>query len=534
MTTERPGDRSALPGSKLGDFAEIVRRLSELVDHVGRDRFSSIYSLVPVAVQLLGLDNPLAGSGRSPFSIISMLPFVRDERVVKYDLSLTLEERRELIDEIYDMSGPLLLGEQDEYTALSCEVTHHARFAADLPAARDYVEQMTAKFELLRPLVMALKSKGRGRFAHIAHYGYDGDLERERRVLRHLSPELQEKWLERSFPTVLEMSLRGFRGEVADIRGWMIIVNNSTNQLLMSNELRKRKIVQCAKLAHALGANVAGMAGLIAYFGRGGYQLAEQFPDLGFTTGHAYTIGNILQIAEVSAARAKLDLSQAVACVVGAAGSIGSGCARLLAERGVKKLLLIDIRGPEALQRLVSEIRRVAPALEIELFSTVRNMRGADLTIVATNSPRIILEAEMVKPGGIVIDDSFPKNVPQTLNQDRPDCIALDGSMVRLPRHLDMELARNMPDAMDVPLTRMLSCYEIYGCLAETFTLAASDHRGTFGLGASDPALAKQITHTAQALGFGTAPLQFFGYCVPPERFERAARARAEADSGAQ
>src|SRR5437762_5987531 len=116
-------------------------------------------------------------------------------------------------------------------------------------------------------------------------------------------------------------------------------------------------------------------------------------------------------------------------------------------------LVFTVVRGPKSVSPRVADSRRSTPDLEIELHQSVRNMSAADLTIVATNSPRIIIEPDMVKPGAIVIDDSFPKNVPETLTEARDDCIAVDGSMVRLPRRLDMELARNMPDAMDVPLT---------------------------------------------------------------------------------
>jgi hypothetical protein len=74
----------------------------------------------------------------------------------------------------------------------------------------------------------------------------------------------------------------------------------------------------------------------------------------------------------------------------------------------------------------------------------------------------------------------------------------------------------------------MISCQEIYGCFAETLTLAAVHHTGNYGLGPSDPNLAKDIYHKAQRLGFRTAPLQFFGQAVGRKRFEEAARARDE------
>ena len=63
---------------------------------------------------------------------------------------------------------------------------------------------------------------------------------------------------------------------------------------------------------------------MIASFGQGGYYLSERFPKLGFTTGHAYTIGNIIDIAHASSDRTRLPLDEATVAIIGAAGSIGS------------------------------------------------------------------------------------------------------------------------------------------------------------------------------------------------------------------
>jgi hypothetical protein len=82
-----------------------------------------------------------------------------------------------------------------------------------------------------------------------------------------------------------------------------------------------------------------------------------------------------------------------------------------------------------------------------------------------------------------------------------------------------------VPNLLDVPLTRMISCHEIYGCFAETLTLAAQGHAGNYGLGRSDPALAHDILGRARQLGFRMAPLQFFGEAIGERRFRAAAGA---------
>ena len=68
---------------------------------------------------------------------------------------------------------------------------------------------------------------------------------------------------------------------------------------------------------------------------------------------------------------------------------------------------------------------------------------------------------------------AFQKTCP-TIAKERDDLIALDGGIVRLPASIRLERARNVPNVMDVPLTRMISCLEIYGCFAETQSPSSS------------------------------------------------------------
>ena len=69
----------------------------------------------------------------------------------------------------------------------------------------------------------------------------------------------------------------------------------------------------------------------------------------------------------------------------------------------------------------------------------------------------------------------------------------------------------------------------MYGCFAETLILAACGHRGNYGLGPSDPRLARDILAKGQEIGFSLAPLQFFGQAWREERFHRVAQVRRQA-----
>ena len=99
-------------------------------------------------------------------------------------------------------------------------------------------------------------------------------------------------------------------------------------------------------------------------------------------------------------------------------------------------------------------------------------MKKADIVIVATNSPTSLINSQYLKKGAIVIDDSFPKNISKDMLRKRKDVILLEGGITKLPSDIDVFFGRNMPDLMDLPLTRAISCKEIYGCFAETLVLA--------------------------------------------------------------
>lgn len=494
--------------------------MERLVEALPGTPFGSLYHVLPLATQLLGLENPLFGSGRSPYSIISILPRLQRSDLAGWNSTLSLHERRGLLDAAYDMTAPILLGEEDAFVATQVELS-----GLDGDDATTLAADLQALMTRLRPLALRLKADRPGTFAHIAHFDSIEDLRREYAWLADAAPETVERWCDRSFPTVVELTFRGFPTGVADVTGWVLLLSNTTEQLMNNSRLRKAKIMQAARLAQALGANTVGMAGLIAFFGNGGHLLSETFPQLGFSTGHAYTIGNILEIAQTSAARVGLPLADSIVAVVGAAGSIGSGTAKLFARSGVKRLLLIDI-WTERLADVAREIAAINPDLPIECSVSLSEMRRADLTVVATNSTRRIVESEHIKPGAIVIDDSFPKNVAETLPRERSDIIVLEGGAVRLPRTIEVDRARNLPNIADVPFTRMVSCQEIYGCFAETLTLAVYDQRANYGLGRSDPALAVDIMAKANRLGIGMAPLQFYGEALNEARISRVVSAR--------
>lgn len=513
--------------SHIKNFEKVIKTSIMLLEDTDPGSYLSPYSLVPLISQFLGLNTPLMGSGRSPYSIISHIFQLQSKpRLFGELFELPLPEKRLILDEIYEMIAPCLLGEEDGYIDLLL----HTRFAVGTGHSdgkiKEFKKIWRQKFLAIRPLIKMSHSQN-GDFAHIVHYGYPEDLYREYDFLERLPGPLEEEWRNYSYPIVNEMILDGFpayNGDTKDvIRGWVIFVPNYTRELLENGKLRKRKILQAARLAERLGARIVGMGGLIASFAQGGYWLSEQISDVGFTTGHAYTIGNIMAMMDNCLEKINADIRASTVSIVGAAGSIGSGCAKLLAGKGPRKIVLIDLStfgAEKKLKETVHYMKKVNPDINVHFADSFKSLKYSDVIISATNAPKSLLTSAHFKSGAVIIDDSFPKNVPKRVLEEREDIVLLEGGVTRFPLSSRMYVARNMPDLMDAPLTRAISCKETYGCVAETLVLALHGYEKNYGLGYSDPGLAVDIMTKAERVGFSSAPFQCFDEAVDDKRFE--------------
>lgn len=517
------------PGSDINNFRKVVHISKNLLEKTNTKNFFSPYSVVPIISQIVGLSTPLLGSGASPYSIISIISRISSElSLFKEIYLLAPQEKRKIIDEIYDMIVPILLGEEKDYVEFLINVRYFQELKKYSEKKKhEFKKILEEKFSVLVPFILQFH-KGKGDFAHIAHYGYLEDLYRECSFLRYFPRELIKKWFNYSYPIVNEIIIKNFNPSNSrikkEIRGWIIFVANSTQQLLRENKLGEKKILQSALLAKKLGARVIAMGGLIASFAKGGYFLSERIKNVGFTTGHAYTIANIMKIIDKCGKRINLNIKKNIIAIVGAAGSIGSGCAKLLAEKGVCRIVLVDttsLVSYKKLKNLEEELKRINSDIKVSSSTALLDIKKADLVIIATNSPFSLVKAEHLKPGAVVIDDSFPKNVSEKILEKRDDIILLEGGAVQLPLSVDIQVARSMPDLMDAPLIRLISCKEVYGCFAELLILALMNYKRNYGLGPADPKLAKDITGKAEMVGISSASLQCFDKAVEEKRFKR-------------
>lgn len=510
------------PGVPLPYFKLLFQKIEEALKLLRCPAFPSPYSLIPLITQAMGLEVPMLGTGNSPYSLISYFAGLKENVFLNNDSGLTYQQRREIIDEVYNMLAPYLLQEQLNYIELLATAKYKRELSGfTSQEITEFKNVLKKKFEILHHCFSKISFSG-GDFAHIAHYGYPEDLHREQGFLLELGTQTATLWRENSFPIVTEMQLCGFDAPNKCIRGWFIFMPNYTEELLQNKTLRQKKLLQAGMLAKKLNAKFAGMAGLVASFSKGGKYLSDNIQDFGFTTGHAYTIANIYEILMNIAKKVSLDLSRCKVAVVGAAGSIGSGVSKLIAENDIKEIMLIDtpnMVSVNKLAKLKDALVTLNPSNAIKISKTLDDIGDADVIIVATNSSSAIIGSDHLKPGTIIIDDSFPKNVRRDVLKEREDIILLEGGVTQAPL-LTVDASRHLPDLLDLSISKLVSCRQAYGCLAETFVLAALRRTSSYSLGDADTRLAKDIFAKSRRMGFKSTAFQSFGFVVEDSRIE--------------
>ena len=351
---------------------------------------------------------------------------------------------------------------------------------------------------------------------------------KEYSFLHSLPNSLLNEWFKYSFPIVNEITLKNFNTSdlsvKKELKGWIIFVASSTQQLLTDKTLRKKKMLQSFLLAKKLGARIVGMGGLTASFTKGGYLILDSIKDINLTTGHAYTIANIMGIVNKCKEEFKVNIAKITVAVVGAAGSIGSGCVKLLVKNGARNIIMVDttnLISYQKLNKLAAEIKKKKKYVKLRVSTVLNDIKEADLIIIATNSPFSLVKATHLKPGAIVIDDSFPKNISEKIMKQRKDVLFLEGGAVHFPLTIEVNMARNMPDLMDAPLTRLISCKEGYSSFSETLILALTDYRGNYGVGSSDPELAEDIKLKADMIGISPALLECFNRGIDKKKIAK-------------
>jgi predicted amino acid dehydrogenase len=190
----------------------------------------------------------------------------------------------------------------------------------------------------------------------------------------------------------------------------------------------------------------------------------------------------------------EVDLSRAKVTVVGGAGDIGSACARVMAS--IAQEVTVTSRSPQNLKKMEKEIKAVRHAKFRGSSDNNKAVRDADVVIGAASSPHSIVEVCSFKPGAIVCDVGFPKNIVYGENT-RKDILVFAGGICELPCEFNTGFEIGLP-----------SNKVLYGCFSEAIVLALEGRYESFSWGKGRITKEKmdEILALAYKHGFKLAP----------------------------
>jgi predicted amino acid dehydrogenase len=261
-----------------------------------------------------------------------------------------------------------------------------------------------------------------------------------------------------------------------EAEGWLITVGGTPKELLAhSPEFTYLRLLEAAKIAERLGAQIMGLGAFTKVVGDAGVTVAKR-ASIPITTGNSYSASGALWAAADAVKRMGLLSRDArgkvagKAMVVGATGAIGSVCARLLAMSFDEVHLVSPELGK--LLTLRDTILSDTPDAVLRLSSKAHeNLRDMDLIVTATSGAgKKVLDIMKVKPGCVITDVARPLDLPPSEVAKRPDVLVIESGEIQLPGDVRMR---------DIGLPKGV----VYACMAETIVLALEGRFETYTVG---------------------------------------------------
>ncbi|GAB4530183.1 MAG: serine carboxypeptidase [Anaerolineales bacterium] len=302
------------------------------------------------------------------------------------------------------------------------------------------------------------------------------------------------------------------------IEGHLISLAATPRQMMQHSEhFTYRRLNQCARMAERLGARIMGLGAFTSVVGDAGITVAHE-SDIAITSGNSLTVAATLEAAKQAVVKmGAQDLSQGKAMVVGATGSIGAVCSRLLAQAIYNVVLVAP--NPAKLIELKRRILEETPQAEVTIATSTEDvLADCDLIVTTTSAfGQRIIDITRCKPGAVICDVARPPDISADEAALRPDVLVIESGEVLIPGDIDFGYDIGLP-----PKTA-------YACLAETALLAMEGRFEDYTLGRNlSIEKVKEIYHLFKKHQFQIAGLRSFGRYVTDDYI---AEKRALADA---
>lgn len=348
------------------------------------------------------------------------------------------------------------------------------------------------------------------RFAFIVHPIHAKDAARKYPWMKWLPDGMIEKIMLMKEPGLVSeiTGVESITG--AKTQGWFIGLPMTPHMMTESVpiDVVVQKIAQCGDIAADLGADIIGLGAFTSVVGDGGVTVAAHTKIKAVTTGNSYTVATAIEATLDACQKLDVDMPNSTLAVVGATGSIGKTCAKVL-SRTFGRTVLVG-RDQERTQLVADEIRGAVATTDVNAI------READAIVTVSSAGKELIHPEHLKPGAVVCDVARPRDVSVAVSKERHDVLVIEGGVVAVPGNVNFNFNFGFP-----PKTA-------YACMSETMILALENKVENFTLGKEvSVEQVDEIEALARKHGFKLAGYRSFERAVDEEQIEHARRARA-------
>jgi predicted amino acid dehydrogenase len=285
-----------------------------------------------------------------------------------------------------------------------------------------------------------------------------------------------------------------------EVEGLLITLGATPRELMRHQPgFTYRRLIIASRMAQRKGAKIMGLGAFTKVVGDAGITVARE-SEIAITTGNSLTAMAALETAKQAVLKMGGQVGTGRAMIVGATGSIGSVCSRLLAQASHDVVLVAPRL--EKLTVLKQTIESETPKARVAIATdSGPHLPDADLVLTSTTAiGQKVIDVLRLKPGCVVCDVAQPSDVKEGDSQLRPDVLVVESSNVLLPGEPDFGFDFGLPPSV------------AYACLAETALLAMEGRFEDFTLGRNiEVERVKEIYRLFKKHGLQLASLHSFG-----------------------
>lgn len=413
------------------------------------------------------------------------------------------------------------------------EVTVEASVKLGIPILEEVIggqiaEKLRKNFDLMLEAINErltlrryknIKNRAISDIKGFAVIGHPYNMQHLVRIIKYYNPDFigpSRDFLLKIFdmaPSYSSSQIKGFKSKTGkEVDGIFVMCPMIPASLVLDADKVLKKVIQACKIAEEHGVGIVTLGGFTSIAGERFSQTLLDAVHVPITTGNTFTSAMVIAGVEKAAGLMGVNLEHAKVTIIGGNGDIGGACARVLC-RQVKELTITG-RNPRNLMikgRILADMGTARISTSLDNNEAVKD---ADIVIAAASSTSTIVDFKCFKPGVIVCDVGYPKNISYT-DCDRDDILIFSGGICSIPSEFSLGFDLGLPQKN-----------VLYGCFAEAILLDLEERYENFswGKGSITPDRIRYIREVGLKHGFDVAPFFWGNRIVPDEEVEKIAK----------